>query len=236
MNRFCLCSLVVGLVLAACGGGAASSSASSGSTRPPVAALTLAPSNASFSGSNGQQVSVSVTGATGSLTFVVADPTIARVIPSGANSFTVTPIAGGTTTINVTDAVGSTGNFSVSTFVCTPPSPALDWVYPAYGSSNVSASTPNVWFGIYLTGNPVEATISDYYPYLIGNDGSTIQGQNLVQSSSTPPAGATPPSPGYTYTYYTSAIGLKTGMNYKVQLVDNREQCLPPHVYGTFST
>ena len=234
MKRPSLWPLMAVLALADCGGGA---TVAGGGTTPPAASLSFSPSSVSFSGSSGQRASVSVSGATGSLSFAVADPTIARVTPTAPYTFTVTPLAGGSTTVKVTDGAGATGTFPVSTYVCVPPSPALDWVYPAYGSSNVPVGTGNIWFAIYLTGNPIESTITDSNVYLIGSDGSTIQGQNLVQNNTTPPAGSTPPAPGYTYTYYTSAIsGLKAGLTYKVQLVDAKEQCLPPLVYGSFST
>jgi hypothetical protein len=236
LNRSLLYAFVAAFILAGCGSGGSTSAPSGGNT-PRVASLVVSPSNASFSESSGQQASVSVSGATGTVSFTVADASMARVSSSGASVFTVTPIAGGATAVTFSDSSGAVGTFSLSTFVCEPPSPTLDWVYPAYGSSSISSSTANIWFGLYDSTNPINSTIPDYYAYLIGSDGSTIQGQALVNASSTPPPGATPPSPSYTYTYYTSTItGLKSGVTYKMQLVDSKEQCLPPHVYGTFST
>ncbi len=173
----------------------------------------------------------------GPLSFSIADPSIVRVTATSSNAFTVTQLAGGSTTVKVSDATGASGTLSVSTFICVPPAPPLDLVYPAYGSSNVPLSATNIWFGIYDTTNAVDATIPDYYVYLIASDGSTIQGQNLVLNTAAPPPGSTPPPSGYTFTYYTSAIsGLKAGLTYKVQLVDPKELCLPPDVPGSFST
>lgn len=236
MKRTAIISLVACVSLAACSGGSSSGS-SSGATTPHANVLSVTPASVSFSGNSGQQATVSVAGSAGTVNFSVADPTLARVTSSGSNAFTITPIAGGATTVTFSDGAGATGTFSLSTFVCTPPSPTLDWVYPAFGSSGVSTSVQNVWFGLYNTSNPINSTIPDYYAYLIGSDGSTIQGQGIVAASGSPPSGATPPSPGYTYTYYMSAIsGLKAGVTYKMQLVDSKEQCLPPHVYGSFST
>lgn len=235
LNRLVLCAIATALFLPACAG--SSSSGSPAGTTPRATTLVVSPSSASFSGTSGQQATVSLSGATGLVSFAIADPTVARVSNSGGDVFVVTPIAGGTTTVAFRDSTGASTTFSISMSTCEPPSPTLDWVFPAYGSTAISVSTDAVWFGLYDTTNPIDSTIPDYYAYLTGSDGSEIQGQPLVAAASAPPAGATPPAPGYTYAYYTSAVsGLKAGVKYQVQLVDSKMQCLPPHVYGTFST
>ncbi len=221
-------------LLGACGGGG-SPSVTPGETSPK--ALTLTPASLTYYSSNSkQQTSVSVSGAIGPVTVRVGDPTMAAISAASSTSFVVTPIAGGTTTITATDSSGATGTATVNTFMCVPPEPAFQVVYPRGNATNVPTSA-SIWVAVIADGDPVNGEIPNFYPRLIANDGSAVTGTAFTITSNSPPAGSAMLPSGYVWTYATATMSaLAAGKSYRLQIADPQYQCLPPLVLGSFST
>lgn len=161
---------------------------------------------------------------------------------NGVTTFTVSPVAGGTTDVTVNDSVGDVGlNVPVTIETCEPPSPNLFLVYPSNAAPAVSPGIPSVWAAI-LTTDPFASGISGFQTRLVGSDYSVINGGNSVVTSATPPPdSAIPPASagGYTYTYdyLTSSLsGLKAGVSYQVQVTLPTYACIPPMMLGSFTT
>ena len=237
--------LLFALAASGCGGTGRGSLCGGGACGPPVAQLAVQPSSIAFPNQQGKQsVTVSVTGGVSPYTATASDARyidVSMLSYASGPSFTVTPVAGGNTSITVRDGIGHFTSVPVTIDICVPPAPALWLVYPSPKATGVPASITAVW-GAILTTDPGLPNVGMAASRLIANDGSVVHGGNFAITSATPPPGSTIPpsnSGGYTYTYdyATSAVsGLKSGVTYKVQMTVSGYSCLPPVMMGQFST
>lgn len=224
------------LLVTGCGGGAGSTPA----TGTPTKSLSAQPQSLAFTNQAGQQSTVTLIGGTPPYAVKVADlrfvSVSAPVTSSGTTTFTVAPIAGGSTTIAASDSNGASTTVSVSTQVCTPPAPTPILSYPASGATGISSSLSQIWVAD-RSGDPMISYLTAFGIRLVGSDGSTVQGLDLLVTNSSPPPGGAPPPTGSTYIYGTSSVsGAKSGLTYQVQLTNTVYPCMPPETLGSFST
>lgn len=227
--------LILPLLISGCGG-------SSGTTSPTTnsQSVTAQPQALTFNQQAGQQATVTLNGGAPPYTVKAADARFVNVSPvamnAGVGTFTVIPVAGGSTSIAANDRNGGSVTVSVSTQVCTPPSPETFLTYPSSGASGISSSITQVWIAD-PNSDPGLSNLGAFAIRLVGSDGSSVQGANFTITQSQPPAGSAPPPSGPTYTYATSSVsGLKAGLTYQAQLTNSAYPCMPPAVLGTFST
>jgi hypothetical protein len=226
---------ILAFTVSACGGAGNSTVASSSNT-----AFAVQPQSLAFNGQAGDQSTVTLSGGAPPYTVKAADARFVNVSPivmnAGIATFTVTPVAGGTTTIAAKDSNSASAMISVSTQVCTPPAPETFLTYPATGASGISASLSQVWVAD-PNNDPGLSNLGAFAIRLVGSDGSNMQGADFTTTQSQPPPGSATPPSGPTYTYATSSVSvLKAGLTYQAQLTNSVYPCMPPAGLGTFST
>jgi hypothetical protein len=232
-------------LLAGCGG---SSCDLCGGPPPPLKSpIAAQPASVTFPNrQSAQTVTVTLNGGVAPYKAVAMDARYVDVSTpstvSGVTTFTVSPVAGGTTSIAVSDSAGDVAlDVPVTIQTCEPPFPALFMVYPSNSATAVSPGIANLWAAL-LTTDPFVSGISAFQTRLVGSDYSVIKGGNFALTTATPPPGSTiPPSSGggytYTYDYLTSSVsGLKAGVTYQIQVTLATYTCVPPLMLGTFST
>lgn len=229
---FAVAAFVLG-TSAACGG--PSGSAPSAVAAPPSVsqpALTFTKIGAA------PPQTVSFANFAGPVTVTVADPLIVSVtpaaLPAGSGALTVAAVAGGTTTIALSDGVNAPLTLSVTVNVCLPPVPVLLQTQPADKATNVSPSAGSIVFGLPKSQNWAPAIVEGFGVRLIAANGAVVNGSLLAPSQ--PPPNASPAAAANDDWYAASLPQLVAGTTYRVQVVNPSDTCLPPFVAGTFST
>ena len=225
--------------LAGCGGGGSSAAP------PPMQVVTLSatPTTFTFPLNDNTPEPVSVVrsaGAFASLGLSVGDPTVVGVtapdLTGGSATFTIIPIARGTTTITATDSTGASTSVSVATALCgRPPSfLAAQQVVPASGATGVAPSIGRLYFVVYV---PTGAGVSGNLHMSVGAHG-TLEG-GPIAASTLPPGTILPTPPPLPGPYTTATVSatvptLAAGQQYQTQLYS--DTCQGAVVAGTFST
>src|SRR5450755_2771203 len=234
-----LLGVMGGLALAGCGVNLASTV---GATSPPRAALSATPATFTFALDHNAPQVVTVTRSSGTFTSVllsVADPTIVGVTDptlSGASAtFSIVPVAYGSTTVNVTDQTGATTAVDVSTASCgRPPSLlAAQQLVPSSGATHVSTSIGTLYFLAYFQKN---VALSGNLHLIVGQHGS-LEGGPLVAATA-PPGTIFPtpiPIPNTTQMVVSASVPpLAPAQQYRTELYN--DTCQPAELAGTFST
>ena len=227
-------------------------SSSSGSSSSPVQAITAAPlvaAPASVSVGSGFPAQVLVTGLHGAPTITIADQTLADVSPPVVNgsaaAFTVSQVAGGHSTISVSDPTGASVTIPVTTQLCVPPTPAITML-----GANVVLATPTPAPGTAIppsgNGTTIFFSSPNQTPWnqaglwsqmrvrLIGSDRSILYGGPIYPVSQLTPPPTPVPISSTSAEWYSGVVPLPKGLSYQVQLVG--EACAPADVLGSFSS
>ncbi len=228
-------SIAMAPIISACGGtpgqGVASPTAG-------ITSLATQPQALSFSTQTTQPSTLTVTGGTGTYRLAVSDTRLVDVSTVAQSSlsttFAVTPIAGGTTTIAISDTASNSATVPVAIDICLPPSPAFAQVYPSSTSSGVRTDVGAIWLAS-PTNGAYEDTITQYKIRLLASDNSIIETGPLALTNGPPPSGSAAIS-GYTVYSTASVPTLRAGLRYQVQIISMSFPCLPPVVVGSFST
>jgi hypothetical protein len=230
--------LTLGISIAGCSGG--------GGSNPGEGQHGLVATPPQLSAQSSYPAQILVTGIHGLPKVTLADPTFADIgtplVNGSSASFTVSPVAGGNTSITVTDGSGDSVIIPVSIALCEPPVPALallaeNVALPMPSPSPGSGTLPIRLSTIFVTTLAnTQPFVTDFSLRLIGSDGSIYEGPPLAPASQAPAAtGATPaPAPSGDTEYFDPAPVLQAHTAYRVQLLG--EHCLPPDVFGSFST
>lgn len=225
-------------LLAGCGGGGGGSTPAPPSA-PVFSALMAQPAAVTFTTQAGQQSAITVAGGTAPYKVKASDARLISLstgsVANSGGTFSVSPVASGTSDIFVTDSTGASTTVTVTTPVCLPPAPTVQLSFPAGSSTGVSAQTNAVWVADYASDSALPY-INTFALRLVGSDGSIIAGTNLQQQPGGPPAGSRS-LPSASYVYATSNVsGLAAGVSYQVQLVNVVYSCMPVGTFETFST
>ena len=224
------------LVLVGCGGAPPSKHVRFVASSPVAASLDLSTRPRRVTFDSGSPVTVTIVGGTAPFAIAQSNPAVADVSPamrSGSTwAFTVGVVAGGQTTVTVTDAVGDTAMVPVSEMQCLPPIPAVTQFYPASGTVGVSPEV-GVLFVQTFASRSLANLMSNFYARFIGADNSVVVGSHF---ESTPP----PPALGADirkYAYWRASIPkLEAHVTYRVQFASAVLRCLPPALTGDFTT
>ena len=230
-GRVCagLAALGTSVVLASCGGG--------GNGAPAPLGPTVSASSLTFAGNPSiAPQSVTASGFQASISARAGDPRIVDIAPAkitgSSGRFTITAIAGGTTTLIVSDGM-STVTIPVTVIVCLPPVPALRQAVPADKQSGVAVNVFRIVFSL-VSSDPQGSIATQYQARLLGSNATVITGSILARTQ--PPPGA-PPEMIVVTTWYASTVPqLVAGTTYQVQLFNHNLACVPPFITGTFST
>ena len=233
-----LLGLTAALVTASCSG------YSAGGTTPQPSKATLSATPAAFTFSLDQNAPQRVditrsTGAFTSLQLVIGDPSIAGVTtPSlgGASAtFSITPIAHGSTSVQVTDQSGATIRVNVTTASCGRPASLLaaQQLVPNPGATHVPTSIGTVYLLTYFQDR---TTLSGNLHLIVGRHGS-LEGGPLVAATA-PPGTVFPtpiPIPNSTQIVVSATVpALAPAHQYKTQVYN--DTCQPAVRGATFST
>lgn len=234
------------LVLLACGMGTAVPAHSA------ERALTYAPAVVVVA--SARPASVLVFHAVGALKVTVTNAAIAdvskTVVSADVAGFTVTQVAGGRTTIRVSDALGDTAEIPVETELCSPEAPPDIRVLGEVNATPDSSPDPSrgiayrgmvpvitSWIALALppmNRNERLAYSSAHPLRLIPRDGSPV-GRAFIDVGYWQPALEAPHAPEGAAVWWVPVGPLPAGRTYRVQIVSDRS-CEPPFIAGTFST
>jgi hypothetical protein len=239
--------LVANFALCACSGGGSGASGVPRATATPMAmVLSATPARIQLADS----AQVLITGAAGSISAAVTDPTIVSIgsLLAGGSSatFLVSAIAGGSTTIVVSDTTGATVTIPVSVFICVPPSPdvslfAEHLTTPAPAASEppgVETPEPDPYTVLFVTipsASEFATSVPNYSVQILGPNNAVVPGSNFdpASLSSEYTGFSAPPAPMGDLEFFSTAGALASHGTYRVQLVGQR--CVPPQFIGTFS-
>jgi hypothetical protein len=235
------------LLVAGCGGGGSASPAPAATSQSNLVASPASITNV------GRGTQVLVTGVQGAATITVANQFLldvsTPVVNGSAIAFTLTEIAGGNTTVTVTDATHASVTIPVTMTLCVPPTPNVTLVgenvaiatpSPAPGQPQQGATFTYVYFGVPIVPAPYTAPATlPYRTRLVGSDRSIVNGTGLtaigLQGNPQPPPPPASPPPGQSV-YFDTLPPLLGGLPYQIQLADSNGSCAPPFVVGSFST
>lgn len=234
---------LVGLVLLTSCGGAGSAPGpivAGQSSRLQSRDFKTTPKQLSFNGLPQQKAAVSIVGGTAPYSIKQSNSEIANIstaTQSGSTwGFTVTPVAGGKTTVTVMDAKGREATVSVEEVTCEPPTPAFFQMFPKSGSKRISANVGQAYMASPAKGG-YNDLIPDFFVRFVASNGSYLSGGNLKLTRAPPPKDSErPPYRDYTTHSHASLPNAKNATTYKVQVADANIQCLPPFFTGGFST
>lgn len=226
------------LLLGGCGGGSTST------PQPGAPAVTLSANPSSYTFSLNETAPVPVTISRSVATFAslglaVGDPTqIGVTIPvlGGATAtFSVIPVANGSTTVTATDGSGVSTTVGVASALCGRPSSiaAFQLLIPTSGASGVSTSIGTMYFYVYFASpTPQSGSL-----HLIVGQHGTLEGGTYAPAT-LPPGTVLPTPPPIPYMsseIVAAAVPrLVAGQQYKTELYN--DPCQPADVAGTFST
>jgi hypothetical protein len=232
---FAVAAFVLG-TSAACGG--SSGSAPGAPAAPPSPPSVSQPALSFTKIGAAPPQTVSLANFAGPVSVTVADPLIVSVspatLPAGSGTLTVTAVAGGTTTIALSDGVNAPLTLAVTVNLCLPPVPVLVQTQPANKATNVSPSVGSIVFGLAKSQNWAPAIVEQFGVRLIAANGAVVNGSLVAPSQ--PPPNASPAVAASDDWYAASIPQLSAGTTYRVQIVNPSDTCLPPFVAGTFST
>ena len=144
-------------------------------------------------------------------------------------SFSLTLIAGGETSVTVTDGSKRSVVVTAGGMPCSIPVTEFLQLYPKPSAKHVAVNVGEIFMAD-QRGDPVWKFGTDYYVRLVASDGSTVTGGSFKRTHKAAPKGSAPGTP-----FWRATIPpLKAGLNYGVQFVEYA--CESPWFTGTFST
>lgn len=228
--------IALGALLAACSGQMANSNASISGP------LVANPSSVQFSIAQflppAQPVQLTkANGTSGPFSLSVANPTVvgasSPVSSGGSASFSVFPIAAGSTSITVADASGASVTVTAATSACGRPDNLgpSQMVFPKPGATGVATSIGKIYFGVLSVLAPKQTNL-----HLIAGQNGTLEGGTLHPDTPPPGSGSVTPTPQYpTVTYMSATVpALQAETNYRTQIYD--DACQPANLTGAFTT
>jgi hypothetical protein len=237
-----LLGVLTGLALAGCGGYYPDRGVVGPMPSPSPVTLSATPSTYAFALDHNAPQLVNVTRSSGtfaSLLLSVADPTIIGVTTptlSGTSaSFSIIPIAHGSTTVRLTDQTGAMTAVHVNTASCGRPASMLaaQQLVPASGATNVSSSIGTLYFLAYFQNG---AALSGNLHVIAGNH-RTLEGGPLVAATA-PPGTIFPtpiPIPNTTDVVVSASVpALAPAQRYRTEVYN--DTCQPAVLAGAFST
>ncbi|HEY4438994.1 MAG TPA: hypothetical protein VGN14_00990 [Candidatus Elarobacter sp.] len=235
------------LAAAACGGGSGAPATVPTATPTPTIAPMLVAQPASvgftiFSGSPTATVDLLAFGGVGqTLTASVADPTRAGAstpvwVAPGKAQTTITALAGGTTTVTISDGLGASAAITYASDLCGRPenlAPQSTLLFPPKNSTGNPTTGVTAFVGLASVGKPGPMRM-----HLIVGPHETLEAPAPQPAASAPPGSDPAPVPTPTATtvgiYAAPLPALPAGRTIRVQISD--DWCEPPFVVGSFST
>lgn len=233
-----LLGLTAALVTASCGG----YNSAGGTTPPSKATLSATPAAFTFILDQNAPQRVDImrsTGAFTSLQIVIGDPSVAGVTTPSLNgasaTFSVIPIAHGSTSVQVTDQTGATTGLNVTTASCGRPASLLaaQQLVPSPDAKHIPTSIGTIYLLAYFQNG---STLSGSLHLIVGQHGS-LEGGPLVAATA-PPGTVLPtpiPIPNSTQIVVSATVPtLTTAQQYETQVYN--DTCQPAVLSGTFTT